>query len=179
MKKSTFCCNSKAVSSKVASPSLVNAGLSCDSHSTNTYLFTSGANRGKISLPGVIILKYLPLNCLLVSLLYKSDNEMNLNDCDRGTVPRWLVEARKRRAPVSVQTTAAFDNALWWAWDQALLIGPLSIWFGNNNWDCPTHSFWEERYPWVTEYLRKRAWDYICTEASINVFSQIFNYLLL
>ena len=87
VKKSTLCVL-KAVSNKVVSSSLVNAGLSCDSHSTNTYLFTSGANRGKISLPGVIILKYLPLNCLLVSLLYKSDNEMNLNDCDRGTVPR-------------------------------------------------------------------------------------------
>lgn len=43
------------------------------------------ANRGKISLAGVIMRKYLHVNCLLVTEVYKTDNDMNLNGVDRGT----------------------------------------------------------------------------------------------
>ena len=64
-------------------------------------------NRGKILPSGVIILKYLPLNCLLVSLLHKTDNKMNLNGCDRGTARRSLVNSVECRATVRGQTSAA------------------------------------------------------------------------
>lgn len=92
-------------------------------------------NRGKILPSGLIIRKYLPPNCLLVSLLYKTDNEMNLNDCDRGTAQRWLAKPSKCRAPVRSENNCGIDKLLWRAWDQDTLIGHLSIWFGNNNWD--------------------------------------------
>lgn len=56
--------------------------------SLSTYQFRVCLNRGKIHLAGVIMRKYLRVNCLLVNVVYKTDNDMNLNGIDRGTARR-------------------------------------------------------------------------------------------